>query len=212
VLIATAQCSVNEEIPTDRKNKTLAEEPFDSFRVLDGKLTSLQRQFADVQEIVPEVARIGAIDNAKAEQWRSALQATALTAASIENLARRQKTRCLRTRQAYGARLFRSLEQRAFLVRKPILELQGKLRTEEMKPLIDEASKSILSLIQQYQAVSAGYENVHCVRAQWPCCLPKKVGKASYGCKCQCVQRPATCRKGFRGTRVERNARPSQVR
>ena len=174
------------------------EEPFDSFRSMDSELSVLQKQFMEVR------VQLGA--PAETKQWADAIHATAQTASSLEVISRKLKVRYLRSRQKYGAKVFRQLEMRASSTGRLITQLESSRGTATKAKATDNASASILKLIQQYQAVSAGYENSHCNRAKWACCLPSQSASpgSAPGCKWECVQQRARCKKGFLATRLSR--------
>jgi hypothetical protein len=175
------------------------EEPFDSFRALDSKLSVLQKQFTEVRRGL----QMG--EPAETKQWADAVHATAQTASSIETIARKLRVRYLHRRQRYGAKVFRLLESQASSTRHQIMRLESSGGRVKKTKATDRASAAILKLIQQYQAVSAGYENSHCTRRKWPCCVPRKSGigaSSTQGCKWGCVANRATCKKGFLGTRL----------
>lgn len=186
-----------------REVETPLEEPFDSFRALDSNLSLLQKQFTEVRRGL----QMGL--PAETKQWADAVHATARTASSIETIARKLKVHYLHSRQTYGAKVFRQLESRASSSQRQIMRLETSPGAGKAKAA-DAVSASILKLIEQYQAVSAGYEKSHCTRRKWPCCLPKRsaTGASSTpGCKWECVGKQATCKKGFLGTRLLRHTR-----
>jgi len=194
LLLALVPCTTNAGMLLETGKPV--EEPFDSFRTMDSKLSILQKQFTEVRRRV----QMGA--PAETKQWADATHATLQTASSIELIARKLKVRYLRSRQRFGAKVFRRLELRASSTRRCIMRLESSTGTVARTKAADKASTSILNLIQQYQAVSAGYENSHCSRGKWPCCLPRGSASAGSapGCKWECVQQRARCRKGFLGT------------
>ena len=198
LLLALVPCCASAGMLRDTGKPV--EEPFDSFRTMDSELSVLQKQFTEVRRGL----QMGA--PAETKQWADAIHATAQTASSIEAIARKLKVRYLRSRQKFGAKVFRQLELRASSTRRHIMRLESSTGTVAKTKAADNASASILKLIQQYQAVSAGYENSHCSRGKWACCLPRRsAGPGSTpGCKWECVQKRARCRKGFLATPLSR--------
>jgi hypothetical protein len=181
------------------------EEPFDSFRAMDSELSALQKQFTEVRRGL----QIGSPVETK--QWADAIHASAQAASSIETIARKLKVRYLRSRQKFGANVFRELELRASSTRRDIMRLESSSGKIAKTKAADDASASILKLIQQYQAVSAGYESSHCNRGKWACCQPRKSASpgSTPGCKWECVQKRARCRKGFLATPLSRPHNPA---
>ena len=172
------------------------EEPFDSFRRLDSELSTLQNQFTEVRRGV----QMGA--PAESKQWLDAVHATEKTTSSIATVVRKLVVRYRRVHRRFGVKVFTRLQLRTSSVRLALTRLENSGRMEKTKAA-DDVSGAILGLIRQYQAVSAGYEKTHCKR-KLPCCVPRKLDPdSSPGCKWECVQNPATCKRGFLGSRLE---------
>lgn len=182
-------CASAGALPRERR---LVEEPFDSFRLIDSKLSELQTQFTEVQRGL----QMGW--PAETKHWADEVHAAARTASSIEEIARKLKVRYLRRHRRYGTRIFRLLELRASATRHQMALLGRSSGKAEKTRAADNAAAALLKLIYQYQAVSAGYENSHCNRGKIACCVPRKSsGSGSSGCKWECVQSRARCKSGF---------------
>lgn len=194
VLLYVCPCCARAELSSTARKQ--AEEPFDTFRLVDSRLSTLQKQLAEVRNLQ---AAADSGDPNRAKQWANAAHQMTRSAATIEAIARKLKLRYRGTRQRYGARLFRLLELRASSMRLQTVHLTGSKGANARTKAIQKTSELLLTLIEQFQAISGGYENSHC--KTFACCTPKKTGR-SLGCKWECVPARTSCRKGFLSSSV----------
>lgn len=203
VLAASAGSCMVTPIPpqptTSGKN-----EPFRSFRLLDGKLTQLSSQHAALKQAL--INRGGSSHGtAPANELSATLVHMASATTSIEGITAKLERLYQNRREPFGARMFRVMHLRAQAVQSGINSVRR--ATTRSKKMIAEKrlDQQLVSLIIQYQAASGGYAAAHCVAKSRTCCQPKRSRDLQPGeqaaCKWTCVIHAGTC-KGFLGPRI----------
>ncbi len=177
-----------------------ANEPFDSFRVLDSKLSLLDQQLAALKATVSSAKPAGT-----RTPWVSTARRMRATIASIEHTSRKLALRYRRTHHPYGVRAFTRIEHTAAGLTKAVRQVQMARTEREARARVDGAAHALLPVVMEYQHVSGGYGAVHCSPRQWACCEPRpdvasRAGKDD-ACAWECVQQVRSC-KGFPGPRT----------
>jgi hypothetical protein len=192
---------------TPRSSKTSSEEPFRSFRVLDGKLTLLAQQQEALNaalNLVQGGSRSKAADSRRGTTASSNMNSTAagmvLVAGELESLYQRRH-------QPFGVQMFRALRMRAEEVQRGV----NAVAKAQTRSALELASKSlderIVSLVVQFQAASGGYGAARCSPGAWTCCEPKRskdlLQSEPVACMWGCVRKAESC-SGFLGPHIRR--------
>ncbi|HYD16588.1 MAG TPA: hypothetical protein VEB03_01145 [Candidatus Nanoarchaeia archaeon] len=180
-------------------------EPFNSFRLLDRQLSTLDRQLSATKESLLD-ARTGKVatvrERRNRQPWSAAVQDAHKTVASITSAAARLRTMYNHRRQPFAVRAFGDLEHRARLLGNAVRELCAARNAEDSLRTLEAAEKARVQLVLRYQAISGGYAAVHCSRGVWACCEPKnsnEVKDTPQACSWSCVKAPTACKAGFLG-------------
>src|SRR6202043_743965 len=182
-------------------------EPFQSFRMLDTKLTLLAQQQEALNVAfnpVPEGSRSEAANSERRTTTSSNMNSTAagivLVAGGLERLYQRRY-------QRFGVEMFRALRNRAEEVQRGVSAVataQTRRHAESAAKRLDEG---IVSLVVQFQAASGGYGATRCSPGAWTCCEPKRskdlLQSEPVACMWGCVRTAQTC-TGFLGPRIRR--------
>jgi hypothetical protein len=110
-----------------------------------------------------------------------------------------------RRRQEYGARLFRDLHGKLVPLRSRVLRARSASTVPRSRRDERLINMSLLSVINQFQAISGGYSALACRPGTWACCQPKVVeeGNSSVrGCSWSCAAKLNACRGGCLGPRT----------
>jgi len=180
------------------------DEPFRSFRQLDGKLTELSN-YHDALKQALRSDQESSHRPATSKEATATLVHMASATTAIERITARLERVYQDRREPFGARVFRVMHGRAQAVQSGIDSMR-RARTQTKKTTAEkELDQQLVSLIVQYQAVSGGYATTHCVARSRTCCQPKRSQDLLPGervaCKWTCLMRPGSC-KGFLGPRI----------
>lgn len=200
----------NPQQPSRSAARTPGNEPFRTFELLDTRLAILSKQQGQVKQALfpaPTTKATTTKPNSRMRPWTKASQNALQTARTIRTLAERQQQRYKTIKQAFGARAFGALANRAAGLEQAAQVLattQNEAVAKKQQPRLEERS---LSLVLQYQAIAGGYGATHCSPGALPCCEPTQDSPAANGeeivsCKWVCVASVAKCAKGFTGPRT----------
>ena len=181
------------------------QEPFHSFRILDGKMTLLAHQ----QDVLKSAFNPGQTrSRSKAVISRRAAKAARRmnsTAAGITRIAAELEGLYQTRHQSFGAQVFRVLRVRAEELQRgvnAVINSQTRSAAEHAAKRLDSR---VVSLVVQFQAASGGYGAVRCSPGAWTCCEPKRskdlLQSELVACIWGCVRTSQTC-TGFLGPRI----------
>ncbi|HYD16807.1 MAG TPA: hypothetical protein VEB03_02275 [Candidatus Nanoarchaeia archaeon] len=198
---ALAMCGAAQQRVLD----ATANEPFNSFRLLDRQLSMLDRQLSATKQSLLD-ARTGKVatvrERRNRQPWSAAVQDVHKTVASITSAAARLRTMYNHRRQPFAIRAFGDLEHGARLLGNAVRELNAARNADESLRALEAAEKARVQLVLRYQAISGGYAAVHCNRDMWACCEPKnssELKESPQACSWSCVRAPSVCKAGFLG-------------
>ena len=181
-------------------------EPFQSFRMLDTKLTLLAQQ-QEALNVAFNPVQVGSRSEAANSERRTTASNMDSTAAGIVLVAGGLERLYQRRHQRFGVQMFRALRIRAEEVQRgvsAVAEAQTRSAAESAAMRLDEG---VVSLVVQFQAASGGYGAARCSAGAWICCEPKRskdlLQSEQVACMWACVRRAQTC-TGFLGPRIRR--------
>jgi hypothetical protein len=191
--------------PTRHDTTAFSDEPFRSFRMLDGKLTLLTNQQDALKAAFnPVETRPGNT----AALSRSRVQASSsmkVTAAEIERIAGRLERLYEGRHRTFGVQMFRIMRLKAREVQRGVNALAEPQTRSELDLATKTLDERIVSLVAQFQAASGGYGAVRCAPGAWTCCEPKRskdlLQSEQVACVWGCVPRVKSC-TGFVGPRI----------
>jgi len=185
-------------------------EPFQSFRTIDGKLTLLNNQVLELTNTVDHLKNTSPKHGRGARSappWARQIRQMRRPVFTIQVITARLRSMYRRRHQPFGIRVFSTLHKKAITVDRR-LEAVGKAQDAgTAKNSVADLKQAVLALVLQFQAASGGYGALHCSPGMWACCEPKKreagIGAAPEGaCKWTCAQRTRQCTTGFLGPRT----------
>ena len=194
----------------EQKNDSTAHrtnnEPFQTFELLDSKLSMLAKQQEDLKRALFPTPGTATSTKpiSRLRHWAEASENIQQTARSIRILATRQERRYSRLKQKFGVRAFTTLRIRARAVEKTA----GLLRRTQADNVAARnqaiLEKQSLSLILQFHAITGGYAATRCSAGYRACCEPKEDShvasqRITLACKWVCVASAPKCAKGFTG-------------
>src|SRR3989440_5997514 len=202
-VLATTLIAAPERI--SRGTKVSEQEPFHSFRMLDGKMTLLAHQ----QDVLKSAFNPGQTrSRSKAVISRRAARAARRmnsTAAGIARIATELEGLYQTRHQPFGAQVFKVLRIRAEELQRgvnAVINAQTRSAGEHAAKSLDSR---VVSLVVQFQAASGGYGAVRCSPGAWTCCEPKRskdlLQSELVACIWGCVRTSQTC-TGFLGPRI----------
>jgi hypothetical protein len=202
-VLSTTLSAAPERI--SRRTRVSEQEPFHSFRILDGKMTLLGHQ----QDALKSAFNPGQTrSRSKAGISRRAARAARRmnsTAAGIGRIAAKLEGLYQTRHQPFGAQVFRVLRERAEALQrgvKAVIKAQTRSAAEHAAKTLDSR---VVSLVVQFQAASGGYGAVRCPPGAWTCCEPKRskdlLQSERVACIWGCVRTSQTC-AGFLGPRI----------
>ena len=181
-------------------------EPFQSFRMLDTKLTLLAQQ-QEALNVAFNPVQVGSRSEAANSERRTTASNMDSTAAGIVLVAGGLERLYQRRHQRFGVQMFRALRIRAEEVQRgvsAVAEAQTRSAAESAAMRLDEG---VVSLVVQFQAASGGYGAARCSAGAWTCCEPKRskdlLQSEQVACMWGCVRMAQTC-TGFLGPRIRR--------
>ena len=145
---------------------TTDNEPFETFRVIDSKLTLLDSQWGELRKSLQDDQRL---KKKLRSPWVIPARNVRATVASIQRLGWRLRSRYRSQHQKAAYRLFTSLDLKAHTMRRQLLALEHSRRRVAAKRFEERAEKTMLALVMQFQGISAGYAALHCEPLQWAC-------------------------------------------
>ena len=182
-------------------------EPFQSFRMLDAKLTLLAHQQEALNAAFNPVQAGSRGGGANSERGTTPFSDMNSTAAGIVLLAGGLERLYQRRQQPFGFQMFRALRIRAEEVQRAVsavAKAQTRSAAESAAMRLDEG---VVSLVVQFQAASGGYGAARCSAGAWTCCEPKRskdlLQSEQVACMWGCVRTAQTC-TGFLGPRIRR--------
>jgi len=201
-VLSTTLIAAPERI--SRRTRVSEQEPFHSFRILDGKMTLLAHQ----QDILKSAFDPQTRSRRKAViSWRPARAARRMnsTAAEIARIATELEGLYQTRHQPFGALVFKVLHDRAEELERgvnAVIKAQTRSAAEHAAKSLD---KRVVSVVVQFQAASGGYGAVRCPPGAWTCCEPKRskdlLQSELAACIWGCVRTSQTC-TGFLGPRI----------
>jgi len=181
-------------------------EPFQSFRMLDTKLTLLAQQ-QEALNVAFNPVQVGSRSEAANSERRTTASNMDSTAAGIVLVAGGLERLYQRRHQRFGVQMFRALRIRAEEVQRgvsAVANAQTRSAAESAAMRLDEG---VVSLVVQFQAASGGYGAARCSAGAWTCCEPKRskdlLQSEQVACMWACVRTAQTC-TGFLGPRIRR--------
>ena len=181
-------------------------EPFQSFRMLDTKLTLLAQQ-QEALNVAFNPVQVGSRSEAANSERRTTASNMDSTAAGIVLVAGGLERLYQRRHQRFGVQMFRALRIRAEEVQRgvsAVANAQTRSAAESAAMRLDEG---VVSLVVQFQAASGGYGAARCSAGAWTCCEPKRskdlLQSEQVACMWGCVRMAQTC-TGFLGPRIRR--------
>ncbi len=217
-LLLIALCDI-AAAGSDKKEKArypkhLSTEPFASFKLLDVRLTEIDREFRKFKEEADQGSK-----TLQSTKKRTALRTLHSSKSlrelrsSVSNLHKvtvRLRSRYRSSGHRYGQRIFNMLDRKA-------LTLRGRLESLSRAPTWSatrfrerQFDKALVSFVLQYQGISGGYVALACSPGDWTCCQPKKVQLKGTtplnGCTWLCTNKIRSCRLGCLGPRAPTNA------
>ena len=201
-VLSTTLIAAPERI--SRGTKVSEQEPFHSFRILDGKMTLLARQQDVLKSAFDPQTRSG---SKAGISWRAARAARRMnsTAAEIARIAAELEGLYQTRHQPFGAQVFKVLRIRAEELQRgvnAVINAQTRSAGEHAAKSLDSR---VVSLVVQFQAASGGYGAVRCSPGAWTCCEPKRskdlLQSELVACIWGCVRTSRTC-TGFLGPRI----------
>ena len=202
-ILSTTGIAAPERMP--RGTRVSEQEPFHSFRILDGKMTLLAHQ----QDVLKSAFNPGQTrSRSKAVISRRAARAARRmnsTAAGIGRIAAKLEVLYQTRHQSFGAQVFKVLRVRAEELQRganTVIKAQTRSAAEHAAKSLDSR---VVSLVVQFQAASGGYGAVRCPPGAWACCEPKRskdlLQSEPVACIWGCVRTSQTC-TGFLGPRI----------
>ena len=186
-----------------RGTRVSEQEPFHSFRILDGKMTLLAHR----QDVLKSAFNPGQRrSHSKAViSWRVAARRRYSTAAGIARIATELEGLYQARHQPFGAQVFKVLRVRAEELQRgvnAVIKAQTSSAAEHAAKGLDSR---VVSLVVQFQAAAGGYGAVRCSPGAWTCCEPKRskdlLQSELVACIWGCVRTSQTC-TGFLGPRI----------
>ncbi len=170
--------------------RTSLAEPGRSFAVIDRNLTTLSQKQAELS---------GGDASARAQATRSMKRALA----AIQRACGRLEFIYERRHEPFGRRMFSRLKVRAQEVSRSLEASTGGASASAVHGR--DLNGSVVSLVTQFQAASAGFSALRCEPGQFTCCSPKRREDLrpgeSLACRWMCVGAATACH-GFRGPRL----------
>jgi hypothetical protein len=170
--------------------RTSLAEPGRSFAVIDRNLTTLSQKQAELS---------GGDASARAQATRSMKRALA----AIQRACGRLEFIYERRHEPFGRRMFSRLKVRAQEVSRSLEASTGGASASAVHGR--DLYGSVVSLVTQFQAASAGFSALRCEPGQFTCCSPKRREDLrpgeSLACRWMCVGAATACH-GFRGPRL----------
>ncbi len=201
VLAASVSASASGSLPMARAaaKARRRNEPFDSFRRLDSRLSALNQQLEELKKAVDQhdTGKHGR----KAAPWLPVLHRMRPNVAAIQQVTERLQFRYRRSR--FGRRSFTRLHTDATNVRRRLRQAARAQTPQAAKSRVEAVSHALLAFVLAFQHVSGGYGGLRCHPREWACCQPKpELGAATASeCAWECVATPERC-TGFRGPRT----------
>ncbi len=186
-----------------------AQEPFESFAVLDKQLSLLDRQVADLKESTQQTpAKSGAGKRARrGRPWIRQSRELRPTAISISRESYKlYRLYAPRERHLHN-RMFTRLYRRSRVLKRDLAKVAQSRNRAAAKRAETRLSRALVAFVVQFQKVSGGYAGLHCEAAEWGCCEFKRSRhKGPYdSCRWACVKTVQNCRRGFLGPNILRN-------
>jgi hypothetical protein len=176
-------------------NQAWENEPFETFRLIDSKLTLLDTQFAELKKSFYSGEH--APGTIRSRPWVAPARQMRATTASIQRLGRRLRLHYRAHHQKAGYRLFTSLDREAQTMRHQLLALERSRGRKAAKRFGNRTEKAMLALVMQFQGIAAGYAAVHCEPLQWACgelkSQSRSVNDVSAAVKWVCVNTRHAC-------------------
>jgi hypothetical protein len=183
-----------------RSPKTAAE-PFDTFRIMDGKLSELDAQLIQVDSVLQKADR-GSIATSSGKMAR---QPWATAGLQILRNARTLNSRTALLRRRYRTKnaskaLFTPLATSAKHLFSSARAFQRSRTAREAERGLQDLQRSRVDFLMAFHSLTSDYGALRCQRGMWACCeIVPKEGAAS--CHWDCVEESRKCTKGLIGPR-----------
>jgi hypothetical protein len=171
---------------------------FESFRILDRHLTTINTQLHDLQREVES----GRSHKSKPSEWRNTARAMRQTSAKIQHLSAVMQAHFRRQKRKLGVKLFGSLRKEAKIVDRQLISLSQTQAQSSARKDLKKVEASMLNLLLKFQSLSGGYAASHCGVKEWNCGVAKQdVNHQQFGIRWTCVTRSTSCH-GILGPRT----------
>jgi len=209
-MVSTAMAaSVPAKRQSPPKSAIASDVPLLLFQSIDRRLTLLDQDNRSLQlasNAVPTAhARIHTKGTrqafAHAREGRERLRTVNQLLAISSRAERTYRSR----RQEYGARLFRDLHAKLAPLQSRVLRARHASTIAQSQRDERLINMSLLSVINQFQAISGGYSALACRPGTWACCQPKLMREGNStvrGCSWSCAVKLKACRGGCLGPRT----------
>src|ERR1700674_3814966 len=182
-------------------------EPFQSFRMLDTKLTLLAQQ-QEALNVAFNPVQVGSRSEAANSERRTTTSSNMnSTAAGIVLVARGLERLYQRRHQPFGVQMFRALRIRAEEVQRGVSAVAKAQKRSAAESAAKRLDEGMVSLVVQFQAASGGYGAARCSPGAWTCCEPKRskdlLQSEPVACMWGCVRTAQRC-NGSLGPRIPR--------
>jgi hypothetical protein len=177
--------------------------PFGDFQIIDKRLSALDAQIKQAQELVSASdAGARATSSGRVQQvpWTAVAKAMLRNSRSLHGTTRsvERRYRHSRTARKLVAPLARSTQT---LIR-AVSSFAGSSNITGAQRALNEVRDARLRVMTSFQAASGDYGALRCPRGQWACGqLTNKNGQP--GCHWDCVARSSQCKSGWRGSRSQ---------
>ncbi len=166
-------------------------EPFESFRAIDAKLTLLDGQFAALKQCLAQREPQGSARGCLRET-----QDVRASLAAIERRSLKLRSHYRRRGQRLGYRLFSKLRTKAHATAGAVAGLKDAPTQYVRSRNLARVQKAMLATVLEFQAISGGYGAVHCDPTAWACGSLRRASREnrSEGVTWACVKQARACR------------------
>ena len=172
-----------------------SKEPVTALRAMDKQLSTINAQMEQLRSAATRAERGRDI-----RRIRAAVLQIRRRASRLESLYRARH-------QPFGVKMFGELERKSVALSRSLTALEQARSKPSRNRLLDRCSEAVLSVVMQYQAISANLAGNRCEAGQWACCEPKPNPETNrgpaQGCRWACVSQPRSC-VGFIGPQTPR--------
>ena len=212
VLICCAypQMGSGIEDPGPTKVRAMVSEPFASFELIDTRLTQIGKVLPRLTTEIPKPEKSGTTPAARAradatDRTREFAELRS-SVSSIQTATRKLQAHYRAQRQKYGVQMFGELSRKSDAMQERLSLVPRAESSERVQSSLKGFSKALLPFVLQFQAVSGGYQALHCEAGSWSCCRPRKVAisrtERFSGCRWVCAKRRARCQTGCLGPQL----------